>query len=327
MSIVDIQESGPVSQRGPVPVSIASPKAHRNIILTASTVITLPFLATVYAIASLFYRGISNLEIILFISFYCLTMLGINVGFHRHFAHNSFKTSSAMRIGLAILGSMAGQGPLFWWVAVHRRHHRHSDGPGDPHSPNLVKGKGWKRELQGFWYGHIRWMLSKEITNWAHFAPDLLRDRRLFFMHRTYFLWLSLGLVIPTLIAWMATGNWIGALYGLLWGGIVRICLVDHALWFVGSISHMFGTRPFAAATRDRSCNNYFVAVVAFGEGLQNNHHAFPNSANHRVRWWEPDFAADVIRILRICGLVWNVKAPSPSAIAKAKNSAGIIEL
>jgi stearoyl-CoA desaturase (delta-9 desaturase) len=312
---------------GVAPTSTASPNAHRNILITAGTVIVLPFLCTVFAIVSLFVRGITAYELALCIGFYSLTMLGINVGFHRHFAHNSFKTSSVMRIILAILGSMAGQGPLFWWVAVHRRHHRHSDGPGDPHSPNLVEGTGWKRELKGFWYGHIRWMLSKEITNWVHFAPDLLKDRSLFFMHRTYFLWLALGLAIPTSIAGAVSGTWTGAFYGLIWGGFVRMCLVDHALWFVGSISHMFGTRPFAAATRDRSCNNYFVALVAFGEGLQNNHHAFPNSANHRVWWWEPDFAADVIRLLRIFGLIWNVKTPSASAITKAKGTPGIIEL
>lgn len=312
---------------GVKPVTIASPKAHRSIRITAGTVVIVPFLATVFAVYSLFHRGITRTELALFVGFYTLTLLGINVGFHRHFAHNSFKTSKAMRVIFCILGSMAGQGPLYWWVAVHRRHHRLSDGPGDPHSPNLVPGKGWVREVKGFFYGHIAWMFSNEITNWVHFAPDLIKDRALFLMHRTYFLWLALGLAIPTAIGGWAGHGWTGAAYGLLWGGLVRLCLVDHALWFVGSISHMMGTRPFARATADRSCNNHAVALIAFGEGLQNNHHAFPNSANHRIHWWEPDFAADVIFLLSKVGLVWNVKKPSPALVAKARGHEGIVEL
>ncbi len=308
-------------------VTMASPAAERNIKVTAGAIVIIPFIATVYAISSLFFRGITVTEGSLLLSFYTLTLLGINVGFHRHFAHNAFKTSGPMRVVFAILGSMAGQGPLYWWVAVHRRHHRHSDGPGDPHSPNLNSGKGWKREVKGFWYGHIKWMFSKEITNWVHFAPDLIKDRALFLMHRTYFLWLILGLALPTSIGAIVQHSWSGAFYGLLWGGLVRICLVDHALWFVGSISHMYGTRPFAAATQDRSCNNYAVAIIAFGEGLQNNHHAFPNSAHHRIQWWEPDFAADIINLLQKFKLVWNVKLPSAALIAKARGQQGIVEL
>lgn len=335
MSTETLQPETPAAPRrrefkfssGIQPVTIASPKAHRNIRVTAGAVVIVPFAATLFAIGSLFFRGIPRTEIALLVVFYTLTLLGINVGFHRHFAHNSFKTSKPMRVALAILGSMAGQGPLYWWVAVHRRHHRHSDGPGDPHSPNLVPGKGWLREIKGFWYGHVAWMFSNEITNWMHFAPDLIKDRALFLMHRTYFLWLLLGLALPTAIGGIVEHSWAGAFFGLVWGGLVRLCLVDHALWFVGSISHMFGTRPFAAATADRSCNNHAVALIAFGEGLQNNHHAFPNSANHRIHWWEPDFAADVIFVLKKLGLIWNVKTPSPALVAKARGHQGIVEL
>ena len=303
------------------PVTLASPAALRSVRLAAGLIVVLPLIATVFAAYLVATRGVSLAEFVLFASMYTLTQLGITVGFHRYFAHRSFKTSRSMRLFFAVLGSMAGQGPLFWWVATHRRHHRHSDEPGDPHSPNLVAGAGIARVLRGFWHGHIAWMFARELTSWAHFAPDLLRDRGLFLIHRLYFFWLALGLVIPVAIGWFWIGGTEGAALGLLWGGLVRMCLVDHASWCVGSISHMFGSLPFEAITRDRSANNFWVAVVAFGEGLQNNHHAFPGAAAHALRWWEPDLSIWVIRLLKLVGLVWGVKHPSQADIAAARHA------
>ena len=300
------------------PVTIANAAALRMLRLVAGSIVVIPLLATIYAMGLVIRRGISVPEFVLLASMYTFTLLGITVGFHRHFAHRSFKTSGTMKMLLAVLGSMAGQGPLYWWVATHRRHHRFSDGPGDPHSPNLVPGNGVRKLLSGFWHGHIAWMFSSEITNWAYFAPDLIRDRRIFLMHRLYWFWMAMGLTIPTCVGWVWIGGAEGAWLGLLWGGLVRLCLVDHASWCVGSISHMFGSRPFEKSTRDRSANNWFVAIVAFGEGLQNNHHAFANSAAHAVHWWEPDLSVWVIRVLRRLGLVWEVNHPT-AAMLKAK--------
>ena len=151
---------------------------------------------------------------------------------------------------------------------------------------------------------------------YVNHRADLLRDRGLFLIHRFYFFWLALGLALPVAIGWYWIGGLQGAALGLLWGGLVRMCLVDHASWCVGSISHMFGSRPFEAITRDRSANNYWVAIVAFGEGLQNNHHAFPGAAAHALHWWEPDLSIWVIRLLKLVGLVWDVKHPSQAEIA-----------
>jgi len=310
-----------------IPYSIASASARRTIRLIAGTVVILPLLGLITAIALALTTGVTFTEIGIFVVMYVVTTLGITVGFHRHYAHNSFHTSTPMRIALGILGSMAGQGPLAWWVATHRRHHRFSDEDGDPHSPQLAKGEGLGRIVKGLWYGHIAWMFSEKITNWNMFARDILNDRTAYAMHRFYFPFVFLGLGLPTLAGGVLIGTWQAALGGLLWGGLVRICLVDHVLWCVGSVCHMYGRKPFLKLTRDHSCNNFWVAFFAFGEGLQNNHHAFPNAAVHGFKWWEPDFSALVIRTMKACGLIWNVRlATSDKRRAAIDANKGIVE-
>ena len=279
-------------------------------------VVVIPFLGVIVAGVLFWRRGMGWVEGGALLVMYVLCMLGITVGFHRHFAHRSFSTSRPMSLLFGVLGSMAAQGPLLFWVATHRRHHAFSDEPGDPHSPNL-NGSGLSGLLCGLWHAHIGWMFSDEATDLVDFARDLLRDRDLFTIHRTYLFWVYSGLALPALVCGLLTLTWTGALQGFLWGGLVRVFLVNHASWCVGSVSHVFGTRPFE--TRDYSANNYWVALLTFGEGLQNNHHAFPSSFSHAVRWWQPDFSAVVIRCLRFAGLVWDVKYPSERAIREAR--------
>jgi stearoyl-CoA desaturase (delta-9 desaturase) len=284
----------------------------------AGLVVALPLLATGFAVYQAFAHGVGPVELGLLAGMYVACIIGTTVGFHRLFAHRAFEAHPAVRVVLAMVGSMAAQGPLVYWVASHRRHHTYSDQPGDPHSPNL-HGGGLKGLLHGLWHAHLGWMFSREQTDWVHFARDVMQDRRLFRIHQTYFLWVGLGLAIPAALGGLLSGSWLGAANGLLWGGLVRMCLVNHAAWCVGSVCHVFGSRPFR--TRDRSANNYPVAILTFGEGLQNNHHAFQNSAAHGLRWWEPDLSMAVIRLLQLCGLVWNVKTPTPEAIRHARNT------
>lgn len=291
------------------PYTVAGPEERRRLRLIAGAVVVVPFLGTLLAVWLAVTRGIGGLEIWSFAIGYVLTLMGITVGFHRHFAHRSFLAGPAMRVVLAALGSMAGQGPLIWWVATHRRHHRLSDRDGDPHSPQLASGKGPLRALKGFWQGHIAWMFSDRISNWSLFARDMLGDRLVVKMHQLYFPIFLLGIILPAAIGGLVTGTWHGVLMGFLWGGMVRICAVDHVLWCVGSICHMIGLRPFRKRTRDHSTNNLAVALVGFGEGLQNNHHAFPRDAYHGFRWYEPDLGAGTIRLLSRMGLVWDVVA------------------
>jgi stearoyl-CoA desaturase (delta-9 desaturase) len=284
----------------------------------ATAVIVVPIIGTVAAIAIAMRNGIGSIEIVSFAAMYLAAMGGTTIGFHRYFTHKSFETSRRMRIALAILGSMAAQGPLLFWVAMHRRHHSFSDRPGDPHSPH-VEGERKFGTLAGLWHAHIGWMLSQETADWVNYARDLMRDRTVFRVHQTYFVWLTAGLLLPAIIVGLGTMSWRAAGLAFLWGGLVRMFVANQASWCVGSLCHYFGARPFD--THDHSANNYAVAVMTFGEGLQNNHHAFPSSAKHAILWWEPDFSWILIRLLALFGLVWDVRQPSLEAIARLRRA------
>ncbi|ANN16118.1 fatty acid desaturase [Amycolatopsis orientalis] len=286
---------------------------------SALTTMILPSLGTILAVYLLATGRFTALDIWLFAGMYCVHIVGVTIGLHRHVTHRSFKTSRWLQDVLMAAGGMAAQGPLLFWVATHRRHHRFADHEGDPHSPNL-HGAGWRMRLRGLWYAHMPWMLSEESTRWSVFAPDVLRDRRLVAHHRLYPCWVLLGLLLPTLLGFALGGNLWTAFTGLVFGGFARVFAANQASWAVGSICHAFGRRPFG--NDDHSTNSWWVAILTFGEGLQNNHHAFPRSYRHAVRWWEPDLSGWIIAVLGKAGLVWDLRVPSPALIAKrsAKN-------
>jgi stearoyl-CoA desaturase (delta-9 desaturase) len=242
---------------------------------------------------------------------YTLTGLGITVGFHRLFTHRSFKTTRTMRALLAVLGSMAVEGRLDDWVATHRKHHRFSDHPGDPHSPHVDHSPGWRGELRGLGHAHVGWMFrGKDKANPARYAKDLLADRDLRFISRTFPLWVAAGLALPFGLGVALTGSIAGGLTGLLWGGAVRIFLLHHATFSINSLCHFFGRRPFA--TRDQSHNLAWLAPITFGEAWHNNHHAFPTSARHGLGRRELDPGAWLIAGLERCHLAWDVVRISP---------------
>lgn len=278
----------------------------------ALATITVPLLGCVFAIVMLNYSGISTAEIIVTFSMYLLTFVGVTVGFHRYFAHKSFDANPQVRIILAILGSMAAQGPVSNWVATHRRHHQYSDQPEDPHSPYIHEGQKlhW---LVGVWHSHIGWMMSSKMTNSALFAKDILKDPILSKINQLYLLWIALGLIIPAALVGVLTMSWIGVIKGFLWGGLVRMFLVHHSFWYIGSLAHIIGKGEFD--TQDESRNNIWMAIPTFGEAWHNNHHAFPNSAIFGLYWWQVDLGGLVIRFLEKLGLIWNVKSPTLSMI------------
>jgi stearoyl-CoA desaturase (delta-9 desaturase) len=252
---------------------------------------------------------------------YTLTGLGITVGFHRLFTHRSFKTTRAVRALLAVLGSMAVEGPVIEWVATHRKHHRFSDHPGDPHSPHLDDAPGWRGTLRGLWHAHVGWMLrGKDMANPARYARDLLVDRDLRLISRTFPLWVVVGLAVPFGLGVALTGSLVGGMTGLLWGGAVRIFLLHHATFSINSLCHCFGRRPFS--TRDQSRNLAWLAPLAFGEAWHNNHHAFPTSARHGLGRWQVDPGASLITALERCHLAWDVIRISP-ARQQARRAAG----
>jgi stearoyl-CoA desaturase (Delta-9 desaturase) len=282
-----------------------SARAKRVVALVTIGLSAIGFAIAVY----LMYTGRATaLDYTLFVAFYMIQMFGITIGFHRYVAHKSFKTSRFFEGVLMIAGSMALEGPLLFWVSTHRRHHRFSDEAGDPHSPNL-SGADLTDKLRGLWYAHIPWMFSDKESRVNVFAPDVLRDRHLFNYSRTYPIWALASLLLPGVLGFAIGGTFAAALSGFIFGGLARVFVANQATYCVGSISHIIGSRPFV--THDNSANNWPVAFFTFGEGLQNNHHAFPGAYRHGIRWWEPDLNGWILAVLAQVGIVWDLKMPS----------------
>lgn len=278
---------------------------HRRFSLAT---IAIPTIATVLAVALIPYWGFGRLELGLLISGYFVTLFAVETGFHRLFSHRAFQGHKGVILWFAIVGSMAAEGPLINWAATHRRHHHHTDQPGDPHSPVYAHDQKLNPWV-GLWHAHMGWMFDPEVTNSVLYAKDWLRDPMISWVNRWYLGWVGLGLLIPTLIGWGVTGTWVGAAKGLLWGGLVRICLVHHATWSTNSLAHMVGTRPYQ--TGDRSTNIIWLSILSVGGSWHNNHHAFERSAAHGLEWWQFDPGTWVLRSLEALGLVWDLWIPT----------------
>jgi stearoyl-CoA desaturase (delta-9 desaturase) len=281
-------------------------------------VVVVPFLGLLVGIVLLCQSSVGRIELSLLLGMYWASHVGAGLGFHRYFSHRSFQTSRAMRALLAILGSMAAQGPVMQWAAAHRRHHHFSDHEGDPHSPHL-HGPGIFNTLRAFWHAHMGWLFEPQVYDWVLYVPDLIKDRMLMKLNRLYFIWVFLGLALPSGLGYWLIGGWRGGLDGLLWGGLVRIALGHHSVWSVNSLCHIIGSRPYRS--NDNSRNNLFLAIAVFGDGWHNNHHAFPRSAYHGLQWWQVDFHGYLLSAMAVAGLAWDVKRPSPSVMQQKLRS------
>lgn len=289
-----------------------NPRSARAKRVVALVTIGIPGIGFAVALYLIVTGKATMLDYSLFVVFYAIQMFGITIGFHRYLAHRSFKTSPFFEGVLMITGSMALEGPVLFWVGTHRRHHRFADELGDPHSPNL-SGAGFGGKLKGLWYAHIPWMFSDQESRATVFAPDVVRSRRLYYYNRTYPIWGLASLLLPAVLGFAIGGTLSAAFSGFVIGGLARVFVANQAAWCVGSISHMIGSRPFV--TNDGSANNWPVAFFTFGEGLQNNHHAFPSAYRHAMRWWEPDLSGWVIAALAKAGIVWDLKMPDRQKI------------
>jgi stearoyl-CoA desaturase (delta-9 desaturase) len=272
-----------------------------------------PFLGLIAAIVLMWGRGVGWLDLGLLLGCYTIAALGVTVGFHRMFTHRALRAGPVVRLIFALAGSSSVQGPVLQWCAVHRRHHQHSDRPGDPHSPHL-HGPGLSGVLRGMWHAHLGWLFLPEPADLARSVPDLIADPVLAFVDRFFWLWVLIGWVAPGIVAGLILHSWGAALGGLLWGGLVRTFIHHHITWSINSVCHVWGTRPFVVA--DQSRNNVLFGLLAFGEGWHNNHHAFPTSARHGLRWWQIDGSWWVILALRRLGAVREVRVPAAKAIA-----------
>jgi stearoyl-CoA desaturase (delta-9 desaturase) len=274
--------------------------------------VPLPLVGLVVAIALLWDRAVGPLELGLLVGLYVLTALGITLGYHRMLTHRAFETSRVFRAIVTALGGMAVQGSVITWVADHRKHHAFTDHEGDPHSPHL-SGPGFWGGVKGLWHAHMGWLFESVGTaDRERFAADLVRDRLMRVMDKLFWLWVVIGFAIPFALGWIIGGGIGTALTALLWGGLVRVFLLHHVTWSINSVCHFFGRRRFDV--EDESRNVAWLAPLSTGEAWHHNHHAFPTSAFHGLRFWEriADPTGLVISTLEKLGVVWNVVRVSP---------------
>jgi stearoyl-CoA desaturase (delta-9 desaturase) len=272
-----------------------------------------PILSLIFVAWQLWDKLLGWDDLMIFAFLYFLTGLGITVGFHRLFTHRSFKTTGWMRGLLGILGSAAIEGPVISWVADHRKHHAFSDVPGDPHSPHVDHGHGWRGALRGLAHAHVGWLfIHTQRGRRTRYTPDLLADPVVSWVDRTFLVWAIGGLGAAFLLGWLLGGTLKAGLTGLLWGGAVRMLVLHHSTYSINSLCHFFGRSPYR--TGDESRNLAWLAPLTLGEAWHNNHHAFPTSAVHGLERGQLDVSAWVISALERLGLAWDVVRIKPEA-------------
>ncbi len=242
---------------------------------------------------------------ICFFMFWIVGGLGVCLGYHRLLTHGSFKTTRFVRWILTMFGTLSYQGSPLQWVGNHRIHHAHSDDHHDPHSPS-----------HGFTWSHILWCFYKhpEGLDPEDFTHDLRRDRSMVRLNRFFWAPQAVLALLLVLAGWWMMGTWQYGVGWMAWGIGIRSVVLFHATWFVNSASHTWGYRNFQ--TSDGSRNNWWVAILSFGEGWHNNHHAQQRSAAHGMKWWEFDPTWWTILLMKRCGLAWDIvhpKLPTPS--------------
>jgi stearoyl-CoA desaturase (delta-9 desaturase) len=270
--------------------------------------VVVPFVGVLAAVVLLWNRAVDGTDLAILGAMYLITAVGVTVGFHRLLTHRSFQTHPWLERTFAVMGSLSVQGSVMDWVADHRKHHAHTDEEGDPHSPHVGHGSG----LRGLWHAHTGWLMETQgQADWKRYAAELYEDRTMRRIGKS-FPWLALAsLLIPTLAGFALHGFTAGgALRGLVWGGLVRIFFVHHITWSVNSVCHFFGSRRFDI--EDRSTNVGWLSLLSLGESWHHNHHAFPRSARHGLRWYELDPSALIISGLERVGLAWNVVRIAP---------------
>jgi len=242
----------------------------------------------------LIWAGVSWEAVALCFGMYYVRMFGITAGYHRLFAHKSYKTSRVMQFLLALLGTTALQKGVLWWAAHHRNHHTLSDMEGDVHSPKL-----------GFWWSHMMWVADKssDETHWKK-VPDLAKYPELVALNALY---------LPIFVGMCVAFFFLLGFQAMVWGCFVSTILLWHGTFTINSLSHMFGKRVYA--TTDTSRNNFVLALLTMGEGWHNNHHFYQSSAHQGFRWWEIDMSYYILVVMEKLRLVWGVKRAPQSVI------------
>ena len=301
-------------------VQIATVRARTSLAsqLVTLVAVVVPPVGVASAMGLLWGVAFHWVDLILLVSLYVICAFGTTIGFHRYFTHKGFEARTPVKAALAILGCMTMQGPLTQWVTDHRKHHALSDREGDPHSPHVGHGDGVVGAMRGFVHAHVGWLFTlKGLERGREYGRDLYDDTLVRWIDRLYIFWVAVTLGIPFGIGY-AVGGTVGAgLEGMVWGGLLRIFLYQHATFSVNSICHMFGRQAYRS--RDEARNNWLVAVLVFGEGWHNNHHAFPASARHGLHRFQVDLSWWVIRGMEKLRLVWDVRVPDASQLERRR--------
>ena len=284
-------------------------RLERNVNVAA---VVTPFLGLIAAATLLWDGFLDARDLAILALMYALTAVGVTVGFHRLLTHRAFCTRAWLRYTLAVLGSMSLQGPVIDWVADHRKHHTFTDEEGDPHSPHAGAGAGFPGMVKGLWHAHTGWLFETHgQASSKRFARDLLEDPKMRAINRSFPLIALSSVLLPFLLGLaLGGGALVAGLSALLWGGLVRIFIVHHITWSINSICHFFGRRRFD--TDDHSTNVFWLALPSLGEAWHHNHHAFPQSACHGLRWYEIDPSGWLILALARLGLASDVVRVTP---------------
>jgi len=276
-------------------VNQPTPSEHPNDIIYPETI---PFVLVHLTCLAALWTGVDRTAIAIAVGLYLLRMFSITAGYHRYFSHRSFKTSRAFQFVLAFLSQSSAQQGALWWAAKHREHHRHSDTELDVHSPRQ----------RGFWFAHLGWIFSRSRKHADYsMIPDLTRYPELRWLDRHHRV-PALALAAAALLA----GGWPGLIVGFFWSTVA----VYHCTFFINSLAHVVGRQRYV--TGDDSRNNWWLALLTFGEGWHNNHHHYQASTRQGFRWWEIDVTFYGLKVLSWLGVVWDLKAP-PEAVVRGE--------
>jgi stearoyl-CoA desaturase (Delta-9 desaturase) len=297
-------------------------RTQRIVQLVVTTLIVVgPFAGLAAAVTLLWGHGVGLADVGIGAVLYLLTGFGATVGFHRCLTHGSFTARPALRVALAVAGSMAFEGDVIGWVATHRRHHAFTDRPGDPHSPYRY-GTGPAGQLRGVLHAHMGWLFGNDPTSQQKYAPDLLADPAMRRVARAFPVLCVASLALPFAAGWAIGGSWQAAVAALLWAGLVRVLLLQHVTWSVNSLCHLLGNRPFTTRRHDRATNLWPLAVVSLGESWHNMHHSDPACARHGVDRGQLDLSAELIRGFELLGWASSVHWPCPARLEQHRRLA-----
>ena len=274
------------------PTAVADPSRRYRLLETV------PFVLAHLVCLAAIWTGVGLSDLIIAAALYGLRMFGVTAGYHRYFAHRSFKTSRVFAFALAFLAQSSAQRGILWWAGNHRRHHRYSDTAKDVHSPLR----------RGFWHAHLGWCFTDahRETDLA-LVPDLAKYPELVWLDRHPYL----PAVLTALTVWLLAG-WSGLIVGFFWSTVA----LWHATFSINSLAHVVGRARYV--TGDQSRNNLWLALLTFGEGWHNNHHHYQSAARQGFRWYEIDVSYYLLRALAVVGLVWDLHSP-PTAVVRSE--------